>query len=122
TRLASAGGVWGTVQPGEVKVWDAATGRELADLRGHTGPVMGVAFSPDGKHLASCSAAWDTPRRGEVKVWDAATGREVRTLPPQTGAVLGLTFSPDGRHLATAGADTRGRTRGPGHGQGLGSR
>ncbi len=108
TRLASAGGAWGTTRPGEVKVWDAATGRELADLRGHTGPVMGVAFSPDGTRLASCCAAWDSPRRGEVKVWDAATGQEVLTLPSlQTGAVLGLTFSPDGRHLATAGADTR---------------
>src|SRR5262249_10885594 len=29
-----------------VKVWDAATGEELITLRGHTGPVASVAFSP----------------------------------------------------------------------------
>src|SRR5206468_1065208 len=34
-----------------VKVWDAATGRELRTLQGHTS----VAFSPDGRHLASAS-------------------------------------------------------------------
>src|SRR5262249_36993875 len=31
-----------------VKLWDAATGRELMTFYGHTGWVMGVAFSPDG--------------------------------------------------------------------------
>jgi WD40 repeat protein len=39
------------------KVWDAASGEELLTLRGHSGPVYGVAFSPDGKRLAT--ASWD---------------------------------------------------------------
>ena len=31
-----------------MKVWDAATGQEIRTLKGHTGDVMSVAFSPDG--------------------------------------------------------------------------
>ena len=31
-----------------MKVWDAATGQETLTLKGHTGRVNGVAFSPDG--------------------------------------------------------------------------
>src|SRR5664279_1768674 len=37
------------------KVWDAASGRELLTLRGHSGAVYGVVFSPDSKRLATAS-------------------------------------------------------------------
>jgi hypothetical protein len=43
----------GPAGSGEIKVWDAETGRELLTLQGHTGDVRTVAFSPDGQRLAS---------------------------------------------------------------------
>jgi hypothetical protein len=68
-------------------------------LKGHTGPVNGVAFSPDGSRLAT------TSEDGTVRVWDPATGHPTITLEGHTGGVWGVAFSPDGRQLATASED-----------------
>lgn len=38
------------------RVWDPATGECLRSLTGPTGPVYGVAFSPDGRLLATSSS------------------------------------------------------------------
>ncbi len=97
--LASAAGNYG--QPGEVKVWDAATGRERFCLRGHKDLVSCVAFSPDGRRVASANGGVHTP--GEIKVWDAADGRELVCLPAHATPIWGLAFSPDGRRLASFG-------------------
>ena len=53
-----------------VRLWDARTGQQVALLRGHAGPVLGVAFSPDGRRLASCGGYRG---KGEIKIWDAAS-------------------------------------------------
>jgi WD40 repeat protein len=94
TRLA-AGGMTG------LKLWDAATGQELASLPTRARMVNSVAFSPDGKLLAA-GGSWDR----QAEVWDLATGRRLFTV--RTGGVTRLTFSPDGRWLVTASWDDRG--------------
>ena len=82
-----------------LKLWDAASGRELHTLTGHMNWVTSVAFSPDGRTLASASAD------GTLKLWDAASGRELRTLTGHRRWVHSVAFSPDGHTLASASED-----------------
>ena len=58
-----------------IAVWDTFTGKLLAQREGHTGPVLCVAFSPDGKTLASGSA--DTT----ILLWDVS---HFQPKPPAT--------------------------------------
>jgi WD40 repeat protein len=83
-----------------VRLWDVATGKELATLRGHAAQIRSVAFTPDGKLLASGSAD------ETVKLWDVATGRERANFKGTGGAAVA--FSPDGRTLATADDEWQG--------------
>src|SRR5262249_33342794 len=83
-----------------VGLWDAATARRRAVLKGHTQAVRGVAFSPDGKGVASGSAD------RTVKLWDAVTGEGRATLAGHPDEVWAVAFTPDGRTLA-AGTGTR---------------
>jgi WD40 repeat protein len=82
--------------PAEVRVWDAASGKEVAKL---SGGGLGVAYSPDGQYLASGG------QEGAVTVWDAGTGKELFVLLGHAGAVRAVTFSADSKRLASGGAD-----------------
>ena len=86
---------------GTVRLWDAATGKLLMTLEGHSKPVNSVAFSPDGKILASASR---DETEGIVRLWDAANGKLLRTLR-HFGEVWGVAFSPDGKTLASGSVD-----------------
>ena len=56
-----------------VKLWDAASHRELTTLKGHKGIVHAVVFSFDGRTLVTGSAD------STVRLWRGATEEEVAT-------------------------------------------
>jgi WD40 repeat protein len=100
-RLLATGGDENTV-----KVWDVATGRELRTLRGHSGDIYAVAFSPgvpggDGSGRWLASAGEDSA----VKIWDHHTGELVRTFRGHTGLVSSLAFDPGGKWLVSGSRD-----------------
>jgi WD40 repeat protein len=96
--LASGGGDWRKAdQPGELKLWDTATGRELADLPGHIGPIFSAAFTADGSTLITGAAD------GTVKLWDVAKRRLNSSSHDPSGAwVHAVALSPDGKTLASS--------------------
>jgi WD40 repeat protein len=73
-----------------VRIWDTASGREIACLRGHTGAVLGVAWSPDGARLATAS------RDGTARIWDVNSGGELGQLGSPGPAVTAVAWRPDG--------------------------
>src|SRR5947208_87950 len=89
--LASSG------NDGLVRLWDAATGKEIRRFEGHKGNVDGLAFSPDGKTLLSSGGD------GTVRLWDVATGKERLQLHGHNGMVNAAAFAPDGKTVATKG-------------------
>jgi WD40 repeat protein len=94
-------------QAHELRVWDAATGKELwHKSQGAPSLLQGLAFSPDGKVLAAMDPF------GAITFFEAAGGRELRRQAAQPGTSNAslLTFSPDGRLMAFAVHDINART------------
>jgi WD40 repeat protein len=85
-------------EDGVVRVWEAASGALLRELRGHEGPVLAAAFSPDGRWIASGSVD------RTVRVWRSDGTGEAVVLRGHAGAVTGLAWAPDGAALVSASA------------------
>jgi predicted NACHT family NTPase len=98
--LASAGGQSLPFRPGEVKLWDLATGQEKLSLPGLESAVWSVAFSKDGSLIATGSYG------KKVKVFEAASGKEVAAFDGHKNWVTCVAFSPDGSTLASGSEDT----------------
>lgn len=96
TRFLTAGG------DGAVKIWDAASGALVRELRSERTKLRyyGVVLSANGKLVA----AIDT--KGEAAhVWDMTTGALLAEIPNDGSDFPAIAFSSDCRWLATTGGD-----------------
>jgi WD40 repeat protein len=92
-KLVAVGGA------GVVRLWNTATGKEVAHNSGHRGPVTSAVISPDGKLIASKGTDQT------IRLWEAATGKELNHFPLPAGTTT-IAFAADGRRVALGNVDT----------------
>jgi len=93
--IASGSGFSG----GPIRLWDAASGKRLGELEGHTSWICKLIFSTDGLRLYSSSADQT------IRIWDVGQQRCLATLRGSSDEVYGLALSPDGTTLASGCKD-----------------
>ena len=79
-----------------IRLWDVATGKNIADLKGHTAFVNSLGFSPDGNTLISGSSD------NTVRLWDVTTHKHKKTLKGHTNLVTSVAYSIDGSMIASS--------------------
>jgi WD40 repeat protein len=85
---------------GAARLWDVASGRELALFGGEGDKfVNSASFSPDGRLILTSSDD------DAAHLWEAATGRHVRAFRGHEDDVGRARFSPDGGRIVTASVD-----------------
>lgn len=98
----------------DIQLWSISENKVIRTLDGFGGPILTIAFSPDGKSLASLS--WEPfsskpfldPRdtyksTGVLRVWDARTGELKWSKNAHSRGVAALMFYPDNKMLVSAG-------------------
>jgi RNA polymerase sigma factor (sigma-70 family) len=90
----------------DLRLWDAATGKELLRLPGEVQHCRGGTFSPDGKTILYQRLTDDPGYKMEAVLWDVAAGKEQRVFRPPHG-LDGVSFTPDG---TAVGASVNGPT------------
>jgi WD40 repeat protein len=110
-RLLAAGG-WmaqgayggGTPDPAvaDIRLYDFATGKVVALLKGHTNIVNTLVFSRDGKRLISGGALGDLA----AIVWDVDKRALLYRLQGHKAEIYAVGFTPDGERAVTGSYDT----------------
>jgi WD40 repeat protein len=84
-------------------VWDAASGKLLRVLRGHSQLISSVQFSPDGKKVLTASLD------NLAAVWDISTGKYIGVLQPKRSpysadVLYEASYNADGSLIVTRGS------------------
>jgi WD40 repeat protein len=102
------------------RLWDAKSGKQLAELKGHKYQVTSAAFSPDGTQVVTNSNYFYSPKLiyGDfgaekefyydrtARLWDVKSGKQLAELKDHTSRVTSAAFSPDGTRVVTTSANT----------------
>jgi len=86
-----------------VRIWDIKNNILIAELRGHTAPVLAIDISENGDLLATAGSD------KTIRLWRTQDWSLVRVLEGHEDPVLSVDFSPDGTLLLTSsnGTDIR---------------
>jgi WD40 repeat protein len=84
-----------------LRLFDADSGKEVRELKGHTGYIWRALYSPDGKKIASVGANDQT-----FRIWDPEKTEPLVTgKDAHDGNVVGLAWTPDSKYVLTTGRD-----------------
>ncbi|MFN0124399.1 MAG: protein kinase domain-containing protein, partial [Blastocatellia bacterium] len=84
---------------GDIRIWDTATGRELAPIHDDEMNARCLAISPDGKLFAQGKG------NGRCNIYDVERGTRLTTLECSQREITAVAFSPDGQTLAASSDD-----------------
>ncbi|WP_238596538.1 hypothetical protein [Abditibacterium utsteinense] len=79
---------------GQIRLFDANSGRESGRIEARSGTVTGLAYSPNRQLLAAAGSD------GALKIFDARTNSLQRQIPGDGFFVSSVAWSPDGRFVA----------------------
>jgi WD40 repeat protein len=82
-----------------VHLFQAADGKLVRSLSGHTGSISTLVFHPSGTLLVSAS------KDRTLRLWNPTTGQMIKALEGHTAWVQGAVFLAHGTRLASVGAD-----------------
>jgi WD40 repeat protein len=88
---------------GTARIWDAASGAEIAVFRANAGKIVSAVFAPDGGRVAV--AAED----GTARIWDGSSGRGPVILKGHKQSLRSVAFDPEGKRVVTASLDSTAR-------------
>jgi WD40 repeat protein len=89
--------------PNSVRVWDSRNGQPISSSLRHDGPVTGVVFDADERHLLSWS------KDGSARLWRCADSELVAPALDHPGPVFTAAFSRDETRILTCSADGEAR-------------
>ena len=76
-----------------IDIWNAQTRTLCKTMKGHTGPVLSIAYSHDGRYIASGSVDHT------VRLWNAETGACVAVLEGHSNIAGTVAFGSDGENI-----------------------
>lgn len=86
-----------------IRMWDAGAGQVVKEIKGLSGRVTALAFSPDGSTLLAADG--DVASTGMIRIWKMPEGEPIANWAAHDDSILSIDVSRDGKLLATAGAD-----------------